>query len=612
MFVCKACLRKSLGAVASDARLLRPAQTQAAKAFGPRRLASTSAAAAPQSSPSPEDRKTELAEERRVQKVEFAVKKHLQYLSKDPFKVQEHVLRILEKGNFEEAVTLVRKASRDTKLTVSWNHLIDYEMKNQHLHAAIKLYNEMKKRAQLPDAKTFTIIFRGCAKSNHPKLAVSEALRIYNSMIVNERISPNTYHLNGVLEVCNHAGDLDSMFTVLETINNGNRKPDCWTYTIVLNALRNSPNKLGHLDLDPAAAKQQTDLVLNRAKMLWEDVMARWNNGQILIDEALVCAMGRILAMGDYADKKSILGLLESTMRIPRFDLTEGAAVTGDTQAQLQPKAARSHSLTVSKPGNNTLSLVMTCLQMTKKTSVAHKYWQHFTSVYGVKPDKANYVSYIQVLMKGRASAKVAEAVCSVPNDSLVPFVYRNGFSTCIHDGLNKHAFEHACKIFDFMIEKAPYPDPLSMRLFLQVARSNVRHLYEKHKDDPNAGKLAVGSQVVTALERMWNPFRLLMNTLHHTGRDQPKKKLWGLRDNEKEEAVATARRMIAAMDVVTGDQMSEDEKVLETLKARRSLLNKLVERYVERLPVDVRSKGNKKMTLREDGRTDPHFPRIA
>ncbi|KAK4447026.1 hypothetical protein QBC34DRAFT_330373 [Podospora aff. communis PSN243] len=613
MFVCKVCLRKNLGAVACDARLrLRPAQTQAAIAVSSRRLASSSAAATPQASPSPEDRKTELAEERQVQKVEFAVRKHLQYLSKDPFKVQEHVSRILKKGKFEEALALVRKASRDTKLTVSWNHLIDYEMKNQRLHGAIKLYNEMKKRAQLPDAWTFTIIFRGCAKSDHPKLAVSEALRIYNSMIAHDRISPTTHHLNAVLEVCNRAGDLDSMFTVLETMNNRLRKPDCWTYTIVLNALRHSTYKLAHLDLDPAAAKQQTDLVLNRGKMLWEDVMARWHNGHILIDEALVCAMGRILAMGDYADKKKILSILESTMRIPRFDLTEGAAVEGDTQAQIHATDTRSDSLTVPKPGNNTLSLVMTCLQVTKKTSVAPKYWQHFTSVYGIEPDKANHIHYIQVLGKGRASAKAAEALCSMPDDFLVPFVYRSALSACIHDGLNKHAFEHACKIFDFMVKKAPYLDPLSMRLFLQVARSNVRHLYEGHKDDSNAGKLAVGSQIVTALERMWNPFRALMNTLHHNGRDHPEKKLWRLKSSEKEEVVATARRMIAAMDVVTGEKMAEDEKVLETLKAKRSLLNKLVERYVETLPVDVRSKGNKKMSLREDGRTDSHFPRIA
>ncbi|KAK0623622.1 hypothetical protein B0T14DRAFT_602167 [Immersiella caudata] len=586
--------------------------TQAAIALSSKRLASTSAIVAPQPPATAEDKNTELVEERRVQKIEFAVKKHLQYLSKDPFKIQEHVLRILEKGNFEEALLLVRKASRDTKITVSWNHLIDYEMKNQRLHAAIKLYNEMKKRVQLPDAKTFTIIFRGCAKSKHPKLAVSEALRIYNSMIVNERISPNIYHLNGVLEVCNNAGDLDSMFTVLETMNNGTRKPDSWTYTIVLNALRNSPHKLNHLDLDPAAAQRQVELVLGRAKMIWEDVMSRWNNGQILIDEALVCAMGRILAMGDYADKKSILGLLESTLRIPRFDITEGSAVAGDTQPQLPAKDTGNHALTVPKPGNNALSLVMLSLELTKKTSVAPKYWQHFTSVFGVKPDKANYISYIQVLMKGRASAKVAEAVCSVQDAFLAPFIYRMAFSTCIHDGLNKHAFEHACKIFDFMIAKAPYPDPLSMRLFLQVARTNVRHLYEMDEKSPRAGKLAVGSQIVAALECMWKPFRVLMNTLHHTGRDQPKRGLWGLEDNEKLEVVAIARRMIAAMDVVTGEKMSEDEKVMETLRSRRSLLNKLVERYVETLPLDESSKGNKKMTLRQDGRTDAPFPRIA
>ena len=68
--------------------------------------------------------------------------KHLQHL-KDPFKIAEHVLRTLEKGRFEEAALLTRKASRDTKVTVSWNHLIDYQMRNQRLNSALKLYNEV-------------------------------------------------------------------------------------------------------------------------------------------------------------------------------------------------------------------------------------------------------------------------------------------------------------------------------------------------------------------------------------------------------------------------------------------------------------------------------------
>lgn len=74
--------------------------------------------------------------------LDWVVRKHLEHL-KDPYKIAEHVLKTLEKGRFEEAALLTRKASRDGKVTVSWNHLIDYQMRNQRLNSAVKLYNEV-------------------------------------------------------------------------------------------------------------------------------------------------------------------------------------------------------------------------------------------------------------------------------------------------------------------------------------------------------------------------------------------------------------------------------------------------------------------------------------
>ena len=134
-------------------------------------------------------------------KLEWVVKKHLQWLGNE-YLVAQHVHKALSKGSFEEALLLTRMASRKMKVEVAWNHLIDYHMKKGRLHAAVKLYNEMKKRAQIPNAKTYTIIFRGCAQSLHPKLAVSEATRIYNFMLNLGSLKPNTIHMNAVLEVC--------------------------------------------------------------------------------------------------------------------------------------------------------------------------------------------------------------------------------------------------------------------------------------------------------------------------------------------------------------------------------------------------------------------------
>jgi pentatricopeptide repeat protein len=78
----------------------------------------------------------------REKAIKWKVKKHLQYLESN-YKITEHVERTLQRGDFDEAVMLVREASRKLDLTVSWNHLIGYLMQEQKLHAAVKLYNEV-------------------------------------------------------------------------------------------------------------------------------------------------------------------------------------------------------------------------------------------------------------------------------------------------------------------------------------------------------------------------------------------------------------------------------------------------------------------------------------
>lgn len=76
-------------------------------------------------------------------KLEANVKKHLS-LMPDPYHIAQHIENALGKGKFDEALLMTRMASRNTKVEVSWNHLIDYQLKNERLHAAIKLYNEVR------------------------------------------------------------------------------------------------------------------------------------------------------------------------------------------------------------------------------------------------------------------------------------------------------------------------------------------------------------------------------------------------------------------------------------------------------------------------------------
>jgi pentatricopeptide repeat protein len=85
----------------------------------------------------------ELAKEKYEKKLQAAVRKRLT-LFPDPFHIAQQVSALLEKDRFDEALLMARIASAKAKVEVSWNNLIDYQLRNKRLHAAIKLYNEVR------------------------------------------------------------------------------------------------------------------------------------------------------------------------------------------------------------------------------------------------------------------------------------------------------------------------------------------------------------------------------------------------------------------------------------------------------------------------------------
>ena len=62
---------------------------------------------------------------------------------KDPLKLAENVIVLLRRDEFQKALELVRLASKDIQCTVSWNHLVDYEMSKGRVTNASKIYNEV-------------------------------------------------------------------------------------------------------------------------------------------------------------------------------------------------------------------------------------------------------------------------------------------------------------------------------------------------------------------------------------------------------------------------------------------------------------------------------------
>lgn len=68
----------------------------------------------------------------------------------DPFHIAKRVKGALFDHNWGLAESLTRNASKKDNVTVSWNHLIEYELQNGRLHSALKLYNEVSRLIAWP------------------------------------------------------------------------------------------------------------------------------------------------------------------------------------------------------------------------------------------------------------------------------------------------------------------------------------------------------------------------------------------------------------------------------------------------------------------------------
>lgn len=74
------------------------------------------------------------------------LKRELPYLT-DPLKLASHVLDLLHKGEAKKALVIVRLASSNqVPCTVSWNHLVDHDMKQGRVTDAMRIYNEVRVR----------------------------------------------------------------------------------------------------------------------------------------------------------------------------------------------------------------------------------------------------------------------------------------------------------------------------------------------------------------------------------------------------------------------------------------------------------------------------------
>ncbi|KAJ4264770.1 hypothetical protein NW762_005013 [Fusarium torreyae] len=497
------------------------------------------------------------------QKMERTVKKELEYINGDPWKVSKYVERALSQDKFDEAHLLVQTASKDMDVVVPWNILMNHMLERQQVNKAIKLFNEMKKRAQAPTATTYTVLFRGLAKSQHPKLAVAEAVKHYNRLLKDSRLEPNTIHLNSVLNVCGRAGDLDSMFSIVDTINDSTRAPTAWTYATIINALRyNVTNEIR--ELPEEQQNYNLNNAIRRGKAVWEEVINKWRAGRLVIDEELVCAMGRLIIISpDRVEKRETLDLLEQTMNIPNLSkLEETSAVEArkkDSRGQVALKDGRGSYVS---PGTNTLALILKTVATGRLSSIGVKYWNLLVREYKVEPDRDSWMRLFGLLKQAKASANASEILDIIPKDYINPRFYRIAMETCVRDNINRNAIKNSDRALASMTRRLEVPDPHTMRIYLQVAKFSHYHLRTRaEKGDVEGAKRTYGIQITEALSQMWELYRKLHEHFFEKAKATTEKEK-GILYNDQREVIALARIMYGSYNKVIQQGMLPLEDV--------------------------------------------------
>lgn len=371
----------------------------------------------------------------------------------------------------------------------------------------------MKKRAQFPDSHTYTILLRGFSNNAQQSGILSKAIAVYHSMSApNSRVQPSIIHTNAALRVCARVLDMDALWGIVGKIpETGPGAADTVTFTTILNAIRqalivNVPP--GELDKEVAARRERGVV---EGRRIWEDVVSKWRNADIAMEEDLVCAMGRLLLIGSRPrDWDDVLSLVEQTMDIPRLVPRLGTAPRQDAGfprlrgrnipdeyrfdddhlgpgghpmrgdeflALTRVGTATSSPLKYATPSNNALSLIQESCQKIVANKAAAEYWSLLTdpTSYGVVPDVNNLHQRLRVLRLNRASAAAARTLKEdfvERGNEPRPGTFRIAMSTCVRDKNNHNSLKHANQILQIMLDTLPDADVKTVAMYAELAFS--------------------------------------------------------------------------------------------------------------------------------------------
>ncbi|KAH0262569.1 IMP-specific 5'-nucleotidase-like protein 1, partial [Aureobasidium melanogenum] len=552
--------------------------------------------------------------------LEKKIRRELQYLP-DPLKLADHVRGVLKKGDVEKALGLTRIASKDMECIVSWNHIIGHLLSEKQATAALKIYNEMKKRAQFPDSHTYVILLRGLSEPPVAADTLGKALAIYHSLgAENSRVKPTTIHTNAALRVCARANDMDSLWGIASKIpEKGPGAADTYTYTTILNAIREHALLEGGTRTDDSEIAALRATAVQQGRRIWGDIVGRWRSGDIAVNEEMVAAMGRLLLIGlQPKDWDDVLSLIEQTMGIPRLvpklgskmrmaslnlpirmpaevkkdrkDITEGEEPETEFDQALLLDSRGKPSVTLVKPGNNTFSLLLEACKLAHAFRTSYEYWDLLTnkSTYALKPDMDNIHTFMRILRQTRASGRTLDIVKdTIPAYGWKPHrkTFRIAMSACSRDKNNPNVMKHANQLFELSEHYQVEPDPTTLTQYMELALSTQD-----------------GGIISQAIDRLSDPITKLRSIISFgtfsSGRTSA---------TARNDVVALMRTVIGAMDQLMKKQLIPQDQVQGWMQ-RRSKMGAFVTRLMDKMDGKNIIPKEKLIELRRDSRQLRHL----
>lgn len=448
----------------------------------------------------------------------------------------------------------------------------------------------MKKRGQKPDAYTFTVLLRGLATHAHFSQSVPRALTIYHAMgAEGSHVKPSIIHTNAVLKVCARANDMDALWGVAAKIpEQGPDAADAATYTTILNAMKQNATTDMPEDFSQEELASKREEAIRHGRRMWADIVGKWREGSLMIDEALMCAMGRLLLISTRRqDWHDVLSLVEQTTNIPRLaprndsrtsDLKAISNGEQDAESSSSPAAELADvfeprqesnlikgrttrdSSTFVQAENNTLSLVLEACMKIQASRAAQQYWVLFAqrrqenNVHAEPLDLASLHLFLRILGSARASSAVVDILQSeeVSHLRLVHTTFYLAMVACERNSHSQRVFEEATQIVSLMEEHLGADVNrivLGMYASMAEARPEPQH-------------------ILAAIGQLQKVAGYMKSVLDYGVRDDGK----DASTQNQREAIRLLRRLYALTDLLVLKNQVPEEKLESVERLRKNL----------------------------------------